>query len=263
MPRKYHVKVKQAAPRFVPVPKFCGLEREGCLGCLECVKRVSCIYGVWDRRHFDPGQIVDTGDVECLGCLRCVQECKKNILSRILSARYRHIGDEYWIPGVLRKIWRQAESGKIPVSGAGYRGPFTGPGFDRIWTDMSEIVRPTRDGIHGREYISTLIEVGRKPERLEFDPRGGLVSDPPPFVEIPIPVVLDLPDFGKTGPATRRAFGRAAQNLQTLAAARADEASGQLAEFKERLIVRRALRHGRRGPAVARRASHRPRRRAG
>ena len=26
-----------------------------------------------------------------------------------------------------------------------------------MWTDMSEIVRPTRDGIHGREYISTSV----------------------------------------------------------------------------------------------------------
>jgi glutamate synthase domain-containing protein 2/NAD-dependent dihydropyrimidine dehydrogenase PreA subunit len=238
MPKKYHVQIKQASPRFAPVPKFCGIEKEGCLGCLECVKRVSCIYGVWDRSRFDPEQIVETGDVECLGCLRCVQECKKGILSRILSARYRHIGDDYWIPGVLRKIWRQSESGKIPVSGAGFRGPFSGPGFDRMWTDMSEIVRPTRDGIHGREYISTLIEVGRKPARLEFDHQGKLFSDPPPFVEIPVPVVLDLPDFGKTGPGTRRAFGRAAANLQTLAVARSEEASGHLADFKGRLIVR-------------------------
>jgi len=40
--------------------------------------------------------------------------------------------------------------------GRGYRGTFAGEGFDSIWTDMSEIVRPTRDGIHGREYINTM-----------------------------------------------------------------------------------------------------------
>ncbi len=57
-------------------------------------------------------------------------------------------------------LWKQAEDGKVPVTGAGYRGPFTGPGFDSMWTDMSEIVRPTRDGIHGREYISTSVELG-------------------------------------------------------------------------------------------------------
>jgi hypothetical protein len=38
-----------------------------------------------------------------------------------------------------------------------------------MWTDMSEIVRPTRDGIHGREYISTAVDIGRKPAYLTFE----------------------------------------------------------------------------------------------
>ena len=33
---------------------------------------------------------------------------------------------------------------------------------------MSEIVRPTRDGIHGREYISTSVDIGRKLPHLAF-----------------------------------------------------------------------------------------------
>ncbi len=37
-----------------------------------------------------------------------------------------------------------------------------------MWTDMSEIVRPTRDGIHGREYISTSVDIGRKLKELAF-----------------------------------------------------------------------------------------------
>ena len=49
------------------------------------------------------------------------------------------------------QTWYQAETGRIPISGAGYGGKFAGPGFEGIWLDMSEIVRPTRDGIHGRE----------------------------------------------------------------------------------------------------------------
>ena len=78
------------------------------------------------------------------------------------------MGDEYWKPDILLTTWNQADTGKIPVSGAGYRGRFHGPGFDSIWTDMSEIVRPTRDGIHGREYISTSVDIGPKPMRLRF-----------------------------------------------------------------------------------------------
>jgi len=64
---------------------------------------------------------------------------------------------------MILTTWDQAENGRIPVSGAGYRGRFCGPGFDSMWTDMSEIVRPTRDGIHGREYISTSVDIGQAP----------------------------------------------------------------------------------------------------
>ena len=71
------------------------------------------------------------------------------------------MGDAYFSPEIIARLWYQAETGKIPVSGAGYPGPFSGPGFDSMWTDMSEIVRPTRDGIHGREYISTAVDLGR------------------------------------------------------------------------------------------------------
>ena len=55
---------------------------------------------------------------------------------------------------------------------------------------MSEIVRPTRDGIHGREYISTSVDIGRKLPHLAFDD-GGLKVDPPPLAEIPLPVIFD------------------------------------------------------------------------
>src|SRR4030043_1189296 len=79
----------------------------------------------------------------------------------------------------------------ISVSGAGYRGRFHGPGFDSIWTDMSEIVRPTRDGIHGREYISTSVDIGPNPMRLRFSPDGSLLETPSHLLEIQLPAIWD------------------------------------------------------------------------
>ena len=103
------------------------------------------------------------------------------------------MGDEYWKPDILLTTWNQADTGRIPVSGAGYRGRFHGPGFDSIWTDMSEIVRPTRDGIHGREYISTSVDIGPKPMRLRFAPDGELLTPPSHLLEIQLPAILDMP----------------------------------------------------------------------
>jgi hypothetical protein len=60
-----------------------------------------------------------------------------------------------------------------------------------MWTDMSEIVRPTRDGKKGREYISTAVDIGRKPSVLTFE-KGKLASALPPLIDIPIPLIIDM-----------------------------------------------------------------------
>ena len=56
---------------------------------------------------------------------------------------------------------------------------------------MSEIVRPTRDGIHGREYISTSVDIGRKISYLAFD-KGKITSGLPPVISVPLPLIIDI-----------------------------------------------------------------------
>ncbi len=238
MPARYHVKTKPAAPRFFPVPRLSIIEADGCLGCVECVKRSACVYDVYRQRRFDPEQVVDTAEVACINCMRCVQECKKNILLRARNPEYSQMGDEYWRPELIASIWKQASSGSIPVSGAGYGGPFAGAGFDQMWTDMSEIVRPTRDGIHGREYISTVIELGRRASRLDFDDEGNMLTQLEPFVEIPIPLVLEVPGCRFLGESGRSAAAEAACSLQSLAVVDYADAVGALSSRREHLIVR-------------------------
>jgi hypothetical protein len=84
-----------------------------------------------------------------------------------------------------------------------------------MWTDMSEIVRPTRDGIHGREYISTVVDLGRHPIGLKFDNTGNLISKPMPMVSLPVPILLDLPPFGDLSTLTLQAMAKAAERLDT------------------------------------------------
>jgi hypothetical protein len=152
----------------------------------------------------------------CMNCLRCVQNCTRGVVTRTVNPEFRWLGDSYWKPEILLSLWYQAETGKIPVSGAGYRGPFSGPGFDAMWTDMSEIVRPTRDGIHGREYISTSVDLGAKVRDLAFDEHGRISVETPPVHELPVPFVLANPHFGDFSPQVYEAAARAAHEMGTL-----------------------------------------------
>ncbi len=205
MPAKYHIHTEPAPPRVRPVGKLGIVDwREDCSSCRNCVKR-SCVYGFYDdeadRLRNENGYLDYI--YQCKGCLTCIQNCTKNILTRVVNPEFKRLGDDYFTADMILSTWYQSETGRIPVSGAGYGGPFTGNGFDSMWTDMSEIVRPTRDGIHGREYISTSVDIGRKLPHLEFE-NGDLTVTPPPLVETPIPVVFDvLPDFLNRGRVTR------------------------------------------------------------
>jgi ferredoxin len=193
MPEKYHIETRPVPPRRPRIGK-CGVVdwREDCARCHNCVKK-ACVF---DRYRQETQYIRGLSDVdavffECMGCFSCVQECTKGILALTGNPTYEHLGNSYWTPEIIETTWAQAETAKIPVSGAGYRGKFTGPGFDSMWTDMSEIVRPTRDGIHGREYISTAVDIGRKPTLLSFD--GDIATGAlPPLVDIPMPLIIDM-----------------------------------------------------------------------
>jgi hypothetical protein len=158
-----------------------------------------------------------------------VQGCTKGLLSVSVNPEFLDLGDEYWKPDILATTWNQSDTGKIPVSGAGYRGRFHGPGFDSIWTDMSEIVRPTRDGIHGREYISTSVDIGPKPLRLRFTPDGRMLTPPSRLLEIQLPAILDMPAWQVEGGGGELAKARAAaaRELKTLAVMPAAEATAE------------------------------------
>jgi len=236
MPAKYHIDVQPVQPRFPALGKSTVLDwGEGCIRCARCVKE-TCPYGAFDQRDFDETSLTDTIDSLCKNCYRCVQGCPRELVTKTLNPQYEGLGDEYWTPEILLSTWYQAQTGKIPVSGAGYGGPFAGEGFDSIWTDMSEIVRPTRDGIHGREYISTAIGLGRHPLFLVFDERGDLVFEPAPLVEIPLPVLLAQPPFCAGMSQVLHASKAAAQRVNTLMVVSRDQITPELAKSPAQLI---------------------------
>jgi hypothetical protein len=221
VPAKYSIHTKPAAPRFRHVGKLGIVDwREDCSSCHNCVKR-GCIYGLYRDEADSLRDEIGYLDYiyQCKGCLNCVQNCTKNILTRVVNPEYLRLGDTYYSPDVILSTWFQAETGRIPVSGSGYGGPFSGPGFDSMWTDMSEIVRPTRDGIHGREYISTSVDIGRKLPRLTLVD-GQLAVVPPPLLEVPLPVIFDvIPEQWRRGPVVELAMAAAA-TVGTLAVLR-------------------------------------------
>jgi ferredoxin len=218
MQSKYVIQTKTVPHRFQPIAKSGIIAwEEGCLKCAVCVKR-ECIYRVYENRGLDVRQMIDSVDNQCMNCFICVQNCPKELIHKSINPEFLAMGDSYWSPDIISTLWNQAKTGKIPVSGAGYSGPFSGTGFDSMWTDMSEIVRPTRDGIHGREYISTAVDIGGAPKNLHFRNNGEMEGGYPRLIDIPLPIIIRMPSFGSLSEKTFRGWAMAAALLGALLA---------------------------------------------
>jgi ferredoxin len=237
MPVKYHIHTHPTPPRIRPEGKLGIVDwREDCSSCKNCVKK-GCVYNLYrdeaDALHQELGYLDYI--YQCKGCLTCIQNCTKNILTRVVNPEYERLGDGYYTPDIILTTWFQAESGAVPVSGCGYGGPFSGKGFDSMWTDMSEIVRPTRDGIHGREYINTGVDIGRKLPRLHFD--GMNYTDtPPPILQSPLPLMFDAVAPHWRHPNVVSAINTAAGELGLFSIVPAGEGAPHSAEKRNTIV---------------------------
>jgi ferredoxin len=184
------------------------------------------------------GKIAEPLNDLCRGCYVCVLKCPDLAISVEENPESQRLGDQYFTPDRIRTIYFEAETGKVPVSGTGYNGPFAGKGFDGIWFDFSEIVRPTRDGIHGREYISTSVDLGRRPSRLVFDDEGKLLSSDPNIAEIPIPMILEAPLISDVKDRLQFAVVKAASKLRTFAIVDLTDITEELLPYISNIIPR-------------------------
>ena len=171
-----------------------------------------CVYGVFGGPvgGFAPQPRL------CVGCLRCTIQ-HPDVVRILRNPAWHGWGDEYFKPPMVETVMNEASNGAVPVRGQGYRGQFGGPGWDGIWTDMSEIVRPTRDGIHGRETISTVVDIGSKPMHLHFGQDGAPTDERPKTFQLQTPVLFDIPPASAATPTVARVLAAAAGAIETLA----------------------------------------------
>ena len=178
----------------------------------EVVTSRPCMYGVFSG----PVGGFAPRPEHCVGCLRCTTEYPDFVTVSHNSER-KKLGDSYFTSNFIDAISYEVEQGMIPVKGAGYRGKFGGEGWEGMWTDMSEIVRPTRDGIHGREFISTVVDIGYRPNMLNFDSQGRPTGPTPRVISIPLPIMLDFPPFSVAGELMWKIYSQAAESIGSLA----------------------------------------------
>jgi hypothetical protein len=207
IPRRFNVKVGK-----IGLAKLIIKEAFKYKGNREVMLSRPCTYGVFSS---PVGGFAPRPDL-CVGCLRCCIQ-HPEFVKVTHNPAHLALGDSYMTHGHVWTVDEEARKGTVPVRGQGYRGRFGGPGFDMMLTDMSEIVRPSRDGIHGRELIGTSVDIGSKPMHLSFDESGGLIGATSSMFSIQVPFFLDTLPTNVASPLLRSIWARTAVEIDSLA----------------------------------------------
>jgi hypothetical protein len=204
-PSRFNVEVKKAGLARLILSELIHYK-----GDTEVVLSRPCLYGVFSG---PVGGFAPRSQL-CVGCLRCTTQYPEWVSIRPNLERQK-LGDSYFHFRHVNALAYEAQTGRVPVRGAGYRGQFGGEGWDGMWTDMSEIVRPTRDGIHGREFISTSVDIGSKPNYLIFDGEQPAGEVPHTF-SLPIPLLFDTPPEEAGSTTLYKILSQTAAEIDTL-----------------------------------------------
>jgi hypothetical protein len=179
---------------------------------LEVLMSRPCIFGVYSGPigGFSPRP------QNCVACLRCMNEYYRFVTIRP-NPEHLKLGDTYFHSRLIDLLDYEAETGMVPVKGAGYRGNFGGSGFDGMWTDVSVILRPSCNADGEREFISTSVDIGSRSVRIIFDdntlPQGKL----PQIFSLPLPIIFDILPKSVGIRAAWRILTKSAESIKTLA----------------------------------------------
>jgi len=170
--------------------------REDCARCSNCVKP-RCVFDAYRKEaayNRDPSTSIVPLH-ECRACLSCAQGCTKGLLAISINPSTwpwaTNTGSPTSWPPPGTRPTRAASRCLAPATA----GASMALALIRSGPTCPRSCVPTRDGIHGREYISTSVDIGTKPMRLTFSSDGSLLGEPAKLIDLPLPLILDVPPW--------------------------------------------------------------------
>jgi glutamate synthase domain-containing protein 2 len=166
-----------------------------CISCQVCVKQCSSGVHEYDKEN----DMIYSDATRCVGCHRCESMCPTGAL-KIKEIKSQFRTNHNWTEEHLRSIYRQADSGGVLLTGMGCDKPYT-IYWDRILFNASQVTNPSIDPLREPMEIRTFI--GRKPDNLEFEVKGGsknkavrLKTKLYPQMELSTPIMFSAMSYG-------------------------------------------------------------------
>ena len=176
-----------------------------CIHCKVCVRQCANTVHFYDEEE----NVVCADDAKCVNCHRCVNLCPtKALVIRKYPLEFRE--NYNWCGKAIKEIYKQSQTGGVLLSSMGNPEPFT-IYWDKMLLNASQVTNPSIDPL--REPMETKVVIGRKPEKLEFDSNGKLLTKMPPNIELKVPVMFSAMSYGSISRNAHESLARAAEEL--------------------------------------------------
>jgi glutamate synthase domain-containing protein 2 len=174
-----------------------------CIECGVCTRQCS-----YDAQRIDPEDgAISTDCHKCVGCLRCASLCPTGALTvteRELTGR----SHPNWTYNAQRALHRQAETGGMLLTGMGSDKPNRSY-WDKLLINASQVTNPSIDPL--REPMELRTFLGAKPDELEFDADGSLLTALGPQLDLLVPIMFSAMSYGSISFNTCISLARAAK----------------------------------------------------
>ncbi len=205
---------------------------ERCIQCQVCVRQ--CANDVHEYDAED--DLVLSHSATCVGCHRCATLCPTDAIS-IKASPLEYRPHNIWTADTLRKIYRQAESGGVLLTGMGNDRP-SPVYWDRMLLNASQVTNPSIDPL--REPMELLTHIGRKPERVNLndsDNPGEAEDGMGPQLELKTPIMFTAMSYGSISYNASLALAQAAEEFGTFANTGEGGLHADFRKFGKNMIV--------------------------
>jgi glutamate synthase domain-containing protein 2 len=180
-------------------------DEKKCIKCKICVEECSNKVHSYDEKK----AVFKAEEMRCVNCHRCVVVCPtRALVIRKYPLEFRE--NTNWSETVIREIYKQSQTGGVLLSSMGNPNPFP-IYWDKMLLNASQVTNPSIDPL--REPMETKVMIGRKPEKLEFDSKGKLITKIPPQVELSMPMMFAAMSYGAISKNAHESLARAAEEL--------------------------------------------------
>jgi len=188
------------------LPEFLVLRDENrCIQCEVCVRQCANDVHYLDTKD---GK-VKSDDAKCVNCQRCVTFCPTHALT-IIQNPQEFKANANWTKKAITEVQRQAETGAVLLTGMGNPEAYT-VYWDKLVLNASQVTNPSIDPL--REPMELKTYLGRKPDMLEFDKDGKLLTKLTPQLVLNALIMFSAMSFGSVSLNTCESLARAATEL--------------------------------------------------